>query len=756
MHVVRQLARLAGKKLLGIALLVAAPFAIYSNNYRHAFHLDDAYTLVNNPSVRSLSTIPRYFVDPGTYTSVREQADYRPILQVTYALNYRLGGYDTRWWHFTQILLHALVTLGIFALCRRVLLLQRDPPPNPDRIAFAAALIFAIHPAASGVVNYFNARSSLLTAAFLLPALLAYMRSAPGKPYDRPQWLAALFYALALFTKVEAVGALGALWAFDLWQRARETPERSFAGAVRDTFDGRTLRRLAPALAITAVYFVLRWRVMAPFPFADTRHAPDVGAYTYFLTQLTAWWHYVLRWLAPVRLVADNLAYPVYRSWYEPVVLLALGAWVLVGTALIAAWRRAPYLMFLAIAALALLSPTSSVAPLAEMVNEHRPYLPIGILSLALVIPAGTLLRQWPARGATRAAIAGGAAVILVALTTLTYRRNEVFSTSERFWRDVLAKAPSSRAHLNYGVSLMAANDMTGAMRQFQSSLELAPYWYYTHINLGVAYNRLGDVERARGHYDRAVEYDRYSGSALTWRGEFHLALREYAAARDDFLASGRVSLEPYRNAKGLAAAYAGLGDTQRSLEQTERMLAIEPLAASTDAQAALVQQGMSLLHERKDPVAAEAAFRKVLELNPAHYGATYQLAVALDRAGRTAEARRQWETVLKNAEAAQDTASARVARSRLVGGDSLSEERRMALGLDLLYRQKNARAAAEHFRRVLERRPTHYGATFQLATALDRAGDSANARALWEKVLGMAIASRDQRTADIARARLR
>src|SRR5438876_4412 len=125
-------------RILQAALLIVAPFAVYSNNYRHAYLLDDAYTLVSNPSVRTLSAIPRYFVDPATYTSVREQADYRPVLQVTYALNYWMGGYHTWWWHFTQILLHALVTLGIYALCRRVLLILRDPRPDP--IAVVAAV----------------------------------------------------------------------------------------------------------------------------------------------------------------------------------------------------------------------------------------------------------------------------------------------------------------------------------------------------------------------------------------------------------------------------------------------------------------------------------------------------------------------------------------------------------------------------------------------------------------------------------------
>ena len=564
--------------LLASAVLIAACFAVYANNVTHAYHLDDAYTLVNNPSIRSLDAIPSYFVDPATYTSLREQADYRPILQVSYALNYAMGGYDTPWWHFTQVLLHALVSIGVFAFARRVLTLLGEPCPHAP--ALIAAVIFAIHPVGSGVVNYFNARSSLLTAVFLLPALLAYVPRGETDP-QRPRWLAAFWLALALFTKVEAVGALGAFWALELWQRARQHPGMGLITAFRACVDSRTLRRMAPALAVTALYFVIRSRVMAPFPFDETRHAADVGSYDYFLTQFTAWWHYVARWIAPVRLVADDLAYPVYRSILHPVVLLALGGWLLVGSALIFAWKRAPQYLCLALAALALLSPTSSVAPLAEMVNEHRPYLPVGMLLTTLIAIAVARLRE--RMPVARLRVVGGAvAVVCVALGLLTLRRNEAFATPTSYWRDVLDKAPSARAHLNYGLARAGANELPEALRHYHEALRLAPSWYYTHINLGVVYARLGQTDSARAHYDRAVLNDRHSGHALTWRGEYRLSQRDFSGARDDFLASGVVSLDRYRNTRGLAIAYAGLGDVMRSLEATRRLIALDSAIAVT------------------------------------------------------------------------------------------------------------------------------------------------------------------------------
>jgi len=84
---------------------------------------------------------------------------------------------------------------------------------------------------------------------------------------------------------------------------------------------------------------------------------------------------------------------------------------------------------------------------------------------------------------------------------------------------------------------------------------------------------------------------------------------------------------------------------------------------------------------------------------------------------------------------------------------DMMSEERIMQAGLEALYTHHDPAEAAVQFRRVLERTPTHYGATFQLAMALDRAGKSNEAQPLWETVLKMAEGYHDKQTADTARA---
>src|SRR2546428_594570 len=77
----------------------------------------------------------------------------------------------------------------------------------------------------------------------------------------------------------------------------------------------------------------------------------------------------------------------------------------------------------------------------------------------------------------------------------------------------------------------------------------------------------------------------------------------------------------------------------------------------------------LEALHTRHDPETAIADFRKVLEHTPDHYGATFQLAAALEAAGRRDEARPLWEKMVAMAESHQDIETAATARAPLPGG---------------------------------------------------------------------------------------
>ena len=176
--------------------------------------------------------------------------------------------------------------------------------------------------------------------------------------------------------------------------------------------------------------------------------------------------------------------------------------------------------------------------------------------------------------------------------------------------------------------------------------------------------------------------------------------------------------------------------------------------ASGTGVQPSMAE-GLRALYELHDPEAAVRSFEAVLRAEPAHYGATFQMARALDAAGRPEQARPYWVRMFSMAEAAHDRDTLQIVRDRLARPDVSGPDALMKTGIDALYTRHDAEAAARAFREVLRLNPQHYGATYQLAAALDKLGRPGEALPFWRTVLEMAERFGDAATASTAQARI-
>ena len=561
--------------LVGGLLFLLLGIGVYYNTFDHEFHLDSTWGLKENHAVRDLSNIPSYFKDPFTLTSLRANADYRPILQITYALNYAISEYNMWSWHLTQILLHVLNALFIVLLARKFLpyLIDNNNTKWQQAIPWIIGLLFLLHPTASGVVNYHWARSSLLTTTFALPCILLWTN---GRVY----W-AGLFFALAMFTKVEAISILGVLLLWDIFMmnQSMNSSKGSSSNFIRDVIkclNYKTLKRFSVILLITLVYFIIRNAVVPDF-IAESRQDADVGPYHYMITQISAWWHYIGNWWAPVNLIADDLSFPVYRSVLEPTVILAICGWIMVVIFLIKLYRTRPAYLIISLMALAIISPTSSIAPLAEMVNEHRPYMPIGILSIIWLVPLLNLIGQWLLRSPLiKLMTVGGLVVVLLSFSFTTFQRNKAFTTWENYWSDVVTKAPSWRSHLNLGNSFMKKGDWGPAEFHLLKSVEYLNN-FYALCSLGILNQSLGKSDRARQYYNKAVNVDIYNSIALEYRGAFLMTTKEYDLAFEDLINALPKAINIWPLYTKIAQAAAGKGDWKKALDYTLKANELDP-----------------------------------------------------------------------------------------------------------------------------------------------------------------------------------
>src|ERR1043165_7970796 len=94
-------------KALALIILAALGLLAYANGLTNGFHFDDYEGILQNPSLRDLRNIPGFFADPVIFR-LTKKLDWRPIVQISYAIDYAIGGYNPIVFHVSDVLFHIL------------------------------------------------------------------------------------------------------------------------------------------------------------------------------------------------------------------------------------------------------------------------------------------------------------------------------------------------------------------------------------------------------------------------------------------------------------------------------------------------------------------------------------------------------------------------------------------------------------------------------------------------------------------------
>src|SRR3989338_8267359 len=173
------------KHLLHILLILIISIAIYSNTLKNGFAYDDEFTVVNNTLIKNFSNISKLFTKE--YFSTSGEMSYRPVVTLTYFLDYALYGIKPWGYHLTNLLLHALngVILYIFlTLCICSKLKAQSNYFQSSAFSLLSALIFVTHPVLTEAVNAISFREDLLCFLFFISALIIHINpplTAPSK-----------------------------------------------------------------------------------------------------------------------------------------------------------------------------------------------------------------------------------------------------------------------------------------------------------------------------------------------------------------------------------------------------------------------------------------------------------------------------------------------------------------------------------------------------------------------------------------------
>jgi hypothetical protein len=453
---------------------------------------DGNYVLYNQDIAElSLATVRWAFTSIPHYSRF-----WAPFTFLSYAVDHAVWGLDPFGYHLTNALLHALSTALVFLLALELVPEERWPVPT----AALAALLWALHPLRVESVAWIAERKDVLSAAFGVAAVLAYVRHAKGSA--RPAWRSrAHWAALALAVlSLASKPTLATLPAVLL---------------VLDAYLGRFRREGARALLVEKAPWVLLAAiatVVTAIGFEGCYIPLErSGVLSSVLIGLRATWEYLRFTAWPVALSPFHL-YPGQVSPLDPAYLLPALAVVALAVAAVAGARRWPapaavYLCYLALVAPGALATRTGMTEMADRFT-YFPAIPLSILAAAAF---GALATRATSRAA-RAGIIAAAAAVLMLLSALTVRQTRVWRDEVTLWTGAIEARPghSGRVYESRAAAWAERGEWDRASADLGEAIAIAAAKRY--VGLGALYAqrarfraRSGDREAAAADWARAI-----------------------------------------------------------------------------------------------------------------------------------------------------------------------------------------------------------------------------------------------------------
>jgi tetratricopeptide (TPR) repeat protein len=602
------------------ACIVLAGAIAYSNSLDGPFVFDDSLSIVENAPLRQW-----WNLEPLLFPERESPTAGRPLVNLSLALNFALGGLEVRGYHVYNVACHLLCGLLLFGIVRRTMALPRMSERVRDAatpVAFAAALLWTVHPLNTEAVDYVTQRTELMMALFFLLTLYAGIRTL-GSPHSRG-WPAVAIASCAagMACKESMVTAPVVVVLYDV--------VIGF-GSVRRALAGRW--RLY--LGLCATWVLLIALVWSGPRVHSAGFTSGVSPWTYLLNQTVMITRYVGLAFWPQSLVAVY-GWPQELSAGDVLPHASLVA-ILFGLT-IAGLVRWPMIGFFGAWFFVTLAPTSSIVPIATEVGaERRMYLPLmAIVVLAVLLfwrvsrgprSAGTALRRNLQAGAL------GAAAVLMLAGTLT--RNRDYASAATLARTSVERYPTPVGHHFLANELLVAGERDAAMIELRRSLPGDPRAHHT---LGVELMKDGKTAEAIAELEMFLRERPMLLEAVWARqllGEALVRERRWAEA----IEQGQMVLKMNPTPDQRLAAHALLADAYFGTDRYVEAVAAcrDYLRLRPDYGPVLTRLGISLVATGALDDAV-VAFRRAAELAPSSPDAQRNLANALlDRGDYTA-----------------------------------------------------------------------------------------------------------------------
>jgi protein O-mannosyl-transferase len=597
------------------ALLFLATAAVYLQTARFDFvNFDDPDYVTANPHVRGGFTADNI----AWAFSSGDAANWFPLTRLSHMLDYRLFGMAAGGHHLTNVLLHALSAMLLFAFLHRA--------TGRRWLSAWVSLLFALHPLHVESVAWVSERKDVLSTLFAMLALWSYVRWA-----ERPsafRYLAvALAFALGLMAKPMVMTLPLILLLLDVWPLGR----------------GPRWREKIPLLVMSAASAVVTLlvqqaggavRTSGQFPLLLRMENAAVSCVAY-----------LLQWLWPARLAVYYPYPPAVPVWQAAAAAFAITAISLLA---VRGFAKRPYLATGWFWYLIMLAPVIGLVQVGAQARADRyTYMPSIGITIMLAWGAADLVARLPR---AKPLVASLAAASCVAAAACTWIQTGFWRNSRTLFQHAVDVTQGNYlAHHSLGVALAETPDgLNQAIGQFQAALKIQPGYVRAHTDLGSAFAKQGRLSDAMAEYRAALAIDpdlaiphNNLGNTYAQLGLWDHAISEYDAALrlDPEYPDARHNLAEAEYNLGLGLAKAGR--TFEAVAHLEAALRIRP-----DYPEAHNNLGVLLSQDPGRIQEAIGHFEAALRLDPNYADAHVNLGVALSQLhGRLPEAIAQLES---------------------------------------------------------------------------------------------------------------
>ena len=572
---------------LFIAVIILLVLITYLNSIRNGFVYDDSMLVVGN---RYEETKPLLYPFIGALSG----GAYRPLRDVSHAIDRIIWGKDPMGHHITSVLIHALAAVVVFqiGLC---IFQEIMPVRRAVWSAFLAAIFFGIHPIQTECVSWISGRRDILCGLFYLTGLLMFIRYyLSGRKY----YIAAIVvcYILSMSSKEMGVTLPLVLILYEYFFMRGEKRQKS------------RMKYIYVSLLVVAVVFsmltldVSTGQKRTAF-YGGSRYLTSLG-----MAKVVS--GYIKLLIFPIDLCAEHMIL-IPKTAREPAVLVSLLIVAVIVVIGAVSFKRNRAVSFCILWFFITLLPVSNViVPVGNMMAERYMYIP----SVGFCLLAGYLV--WRVRS-SRLRRAGVLATVLVSVLVISYSsltviRNRDWKDTFSLWAKTASQSPNSaRAQLNLGIGCGKIGRYEDAIVYLQKAIAISPGWVKCYTTLGHAYLETGLPKEAKQVLEAALRLDPSSviahhnlGVVYEKEGRIEEAIREKKKA---------VTLDPdnSRFHYSLACVYESQEKFREALYHYGQAVTLNPSNIQALTNLGCVYFKIGMFDE------AKSSWEKALEIDP-------------------------------------------------------------------------------------------------------------------------------------------